>query len=165
MELIPLFLKEMEQEALTTRKFMALIPDDKLDWAPHQKSMKMSNLATHIAELPTWVTMALTTDELDFAKIPYEEKKIQNNADLMAFFEESLANGRTQLIPENESLLNKPWTLRNGEIVYNVDPKHEVIRMAFSQITHHRAQLGVYLRLLNIPIPGSYGPSADETQH
>ncbi|MDR6194841.1 DinB family protein [Siphonobacter sp. SORGH_AS_0500] len=165
MELIPLFLKEMEQEALTTRKFMTLIPDDKLDWAPHQKSMKMRNLATHIAELPTWVTMALTTDELDFAKIPYEEKKIQNNADLMAFFEESLANGRTQLIPENESLLNKPWTLRNGEIVYSVDPKHEVIRMAFSQITHHRAQLGVYLRLLNIPIPGSYGPSADETQH
>ncbi len=162
MELIPLFLKEMEQEALTTRKFLALVPDDKLDWAPHQKSMVMGRLAKHIAELPTWVTMTLTTDELDFATVPYEDKKIQSNAELLAFFEESLADGRTQLIPENETLLNEPWTLRNGEIIYSIRPKHEVIRMAFSQITHHRAQLGVYLRLLNIPIPGSYGPSADE---
>lgn len=162
MELIPMFLKEMEQEAQTTRKMLSRVPDEKLDWAPHERSMPMRTLATHIAELPTWVTMTLTTDELDFASNPYQKQEIHTNADLMAFFEKSLEDGKTQLVSENEGILNEPWTLRDGETIYSVRPRHEVIRMAYCQIVHHRAQLGVYLRLLNIPIPGSYGPSADE---
>ena len=162
MELISLFLKEMEQEAQTTRKMLERIPDDRYDWQPHAKSMTIRRLATHIANLPTWVTMALTTDELDFANNPYQEDIITNTADLMTYFNTCLADGKSQLVPENEALLNNPWTLRNGEQIYSVSPKHEVIRMTFSQIVHHRAQLGVYLRLLDIPIPGSYGPSADE---
>ena len=78
MELIPLFLREMEQEAQTTRKMLERIPDDKYDWQPHPKSMTIRQLATHIAELPTWVTMVLTTDELDFASNPYQPTEIKH---------------------------------------------------------------------------------------
>lgn len=162
MEMIKIYLEELEQEALTTRKMLERVPEDKFGWKPHEKSMSMQNLTTHIAELPTWITMVLTTDELDFAKEPYAAKELSTTADLLALFEESLVNGRTQLVPENEGILEKKWTLRNGEQIYSVSPKYSVIRMALNQIVHHRAQLGVYLRLLNIPIPGSYGPSADE---
>ncbi|MEZ4966377.1 MAG: DinB family protein [Saprospiraceae bacterium] len=162
MTLIQLFLQELEREALTTRKMLSRVPDDKYDWRPHPKSMNIRSLATHIAELPTWITMTLTTDELDFAASPYRPAEINDTAALMAHFETSLADGRTQLVEENEPLLDKPWTLRNGDTVYSVSPKMDVIRMAFSQIIHHRAQLGVYLRLLDVPIPGSYGPSADD---
>ena len=162
MELIPLFLAEMEQESATTRKMLERVPDDKYDWQPHSKSMTVRQLATHIAELPTWVTMALTTDELDFATSPYRPETIDNTADLISLFEKSLIDGKSQLVSDNETILNQPWTLRNGEEVYSTSPKHEVIRMTYCQVVHHRAQLGVYLRLLNIPIPGSYGPSADE---
>ena len=157
-----MFLHEMEQEAQTTRKMLSRIPDDKYDWQPHPKSMTVRQLATHIAELPTWVTMTLTTDELDFATSPYQPHVINTTDDLLTYLETCLADGRSQLVPENEAILSKPWTLRNGETVYFVSPKHEMLRTAFCQIVHHRAQLGVYLRLLNIPIPGSYGPSADE---
>lgn len=162
MEMVKVFLKELEQEAQTTRKFLALVPDDKFDWQPHPRSMKMISLATHIAELPTWITMALTTEGLDFATTPYQPHPVNNNAELMKFFEASLADGRAHLEQATEEDLLPDWTLRNGEEIYSTSSKAEVIRMAMSQIIHHRAQLGVYLRLLDIPIPGSYGPSADE---
>lgn len=162
MDLIPMFLTEMEREAQTTRKMLSRIRDDKYDWQPHEKSMTVRQLATHIAELPTWVPMILTTDELDFAANPYQPIAINNTTELVAYFETCLNDAKAQLVPVHEAVLNQPWTLRNGEEIYDVSPKHEVVRMTFCQIVHHRAQLGVYLRLLNIPIPGSYGPSADE---
>lgn len=153
---------EMEQEAQTTRKMLGRIPDDKYDWQPHPKSMTVQQLATHVAELPTWVTMALTTNGIDFATTPYEPSTISNTADLLAFSEQSLADGKTSLSQATDEQLTPTWTLRTGDVIHNVMTKGEVIRHAYSQIVHHRAQLGVYLRLLNIPIPGSYGPSADE---
>lgn len=163
MTTIKTFLKEqLEQEAQTTRKMLERIPDDKYDWQPHEKSMEMRRLATHIAELPSWLTMALTTDELDFADNPYSPKEINNTAELVKYFEESFADGKAHLEAANEDQLSKNWTLRSGDQVFSVSTKAETIRMALSQIIHHRAQLGVYLRLLNVPIPGSYGPSADE---
>lgn len=162
MELIPLFLTEMEQEAQTTRKMLQRIPDDKYDWKPHEKSMTIRQLATHLANLPTWVTMAFTTDGLDFAVNPYKEDVINNAAELIDYMETCLADGKSKLVPENEAILNDPWTLRNGDQIFFTSPKHEVVRTTFCQIVHHRAQLGVFLRLLDIPIPGSYGPSADE---
>jgi uncharacterized damage-inducible protein DinB len=163
MELIPILLKEFEAEALTTRNMLSRIPDDKYDWQPHPKSMNIRTLATHIAELPTWVSMALTTEELDFATAPYNPATINNTKDLLVLLEKSLAEGRTELVPSNETKLTDNWTLRSGDTIYSVQTKHETIRHAFCQIVHHRAQLGMYLRLLNVPIPGSYGPSADET--
>lgn len=105
--------------------------------------------------------MTFTTDELDFAT-PYEQPRVTNNAELMAYFEQRYSDGLSTLVPENEAFLDKPWTLRSGDKIFSSDPKIDIIRMSFSQQIHHRAQLGVYLRLLDIPIPGSYGPSADE---
>lgn len=162
MSRIKMYLKEMEDAAITTRKMLERIPNDKFDWQPHPKSMTIKRLATHIAELPSWITMALTTDELDFAANPYQPEDVNNTDELLAYFERSLQDGRSHLTEKYEDVLDKDWTLRNGDQVYSVEPKADVIRMSFNQIVHHRAQLGVCLRLLDIPIPGSYGPSADE---
>lgn len=162
MTFLEFFLEQLDHEAITTRKMLSRVPADKFDWKPHEKSMVMKNLVIHIAELPTWIPMVLDTDELDFAKSDYKPTQIHNTEDLVKCFEDCLEKGRTALKNGNESELDKPWTLRNGEQIYSTEPKRNVIRMTLSQIIHHRAQLGVYLRLLNIPIPGSYGPSADD---
>ena len=162
MSMIQMLLKEMDREAQTTRKMLEIVPNDKFDWKPHEKSMTVRRLATHIAELPSWVTMTLTTDELDFASNPYKPDVINNTTELLACFERSLADGRARLEKATDKDLEPNWTLRNGEEIYSVESKGEVIRMSYCQIVHHRAQLGVFLRLLNVPIPGSYGPSADD---
>ena len=141
---------------------LALVPAEKFDWMPHPKSMPMMNLATHIAELPTWIGMALNTDELDFAANEYKPIIVKTNAGLMELFEKSLKDARTQLNNGKEDTLGKTWTLRSGEHILSTGSKADIIRISLSQIIHHRAQLGVYLRLLDIPIPGSYGPSADD---
>ena len=162
MSLIKFFLKQLDDEAKTTRKMLSIVPDDKYDWQPHPKSMTLRSLATHIAELPAWITMILKTSELDFATSPYTPHIINNTRELMEYFEEKLADGRTHLEAAKEEQLDESWTLRNGKDIYDTSPKSEVVRMTMSQIIHHRAQLGVYLRLLDVPIPGSYGPSADD---
>jgi uncharacterized damage-inducible protein DinB len=162
MEIIPMLLKEMEQEAATTRKMLERVPQDKYDWQPHKKSMTVTRLATHLAELPGWIKMTFETTELDFAKGDYKPMIINDNAELMDYFEKSYTDGKNSLSCATEDDLKLPWTLRNGDTILQAYTKAEVVRVAFCQIVHHRAQLGVYLRLLNIPIPGSYGPSADE---
>jgi uncharacterized damage-inducible protein DinB len=162
MEILPLLKQEMEQEAKTTRKMLERIPPDKLGWKPHEKSMTMQNLAVHIAELPTWVSMAFNTSELDFATMNYKPTEVHNTNDIVQLFEKSLTSGLQALSNAKEEDLLPNWTMRTGDKVHAVMTKYEVVRHAFAQTTHHRAQLGVYLRLLDIPIPGSYGPSADE---
>ena len=164
MEIIKMLLKEFDEEAQTTRKMLSSIPNDKYEWQPHVKSMTVRRLATHIADIPSWVEIAICDDELDFAAGTHQEPVINSTDQLLNFFEQSLVKGRTALMNTTEDVLQEPWTLRNGDQVYSVRPKVEVIRMSYSQIVHHRAQLGVFLRLLNVPIPGSYGPSADETE-
>ncbi|GAA4324253.1 hypothetical protein GCM10023149_25720 [Mucilaginibacter gynuensis] len=162
MKIIPILLKEMSEEAVTTRKMLAQIPADKYDWKPHPKSMSIRALASHIVDLPNWVGLALNTAELDFAAGDFKEEQIDNNALLLEKLEQSLAGAKNSLENATEDDLLPDWTLRNGEQIYLVCTKLEMIRTAFCQIVHHRAQLGVFLRLLDIPIPGSYGPSADE---
>ncbi|WP_207425582.1 DinB family protein [Pedobacter sp. SYSU D00535] len=159
---IQLLLKELEQEALTTRKMLGRLPEDKYNWQPHPKSMKLIQLATHVAELPSWVGMVLNTTELDFATSPYTPVPIANNQELLSYFEKSLSEGIEELKKASEAPLDDEWILREGDVVYSKTSKYDMIRMTLSQIIHHRAQLGVYLRLLNVPIPGSYGPSADD---
>lgn len=156
------FLKELEREAVTTRKMLERVPDDKFDWKPHEKSMSLRQLATHIAEIPGWIPMVLNTTELDFGNNGYKPAILKNNAELINFFEKSFSEGKASLTKANDNQLEETWTMRNGETIYDTSPKDEVLRGVFCQVVHHRAQLGVYLRLLNIPIPGSYGPSADE---
>ncbi len=164
MSTITPLLKELEQEAQTTRKMLERVPTAYFNWQPHKKSMTVQRLATHIAELPGWITMAVTTDGLDFASNPYETEEVNNTAELMDYFEKTLEDGRNHLTATSEAVLSEPWTLRNGDQIYQVATKAEIIRIAYCQIVHHRAQLGVFLRMLDIPIPGSYGPSADELE-
>lgn len=159
---IETLVRELEAESIGTKKMLALVPADKPDWKPHEKSMKLKDLATHIADLPSWITMALTTDELDFSKSPYNPKDCNGGEELVAYYEQNEAEAKATLLNNTDAILEKMWTLRNGDIVYMTESKLEVIRHSFGQMIHHRAQLGVYLRLLDIPIPGVYGPSADE---
>ena len=162
MEIIPLLLKELDFEVNVARKMLALVPEDKPDWKPHQKSTAMKPLAIHIAELPSWITLGLTTTELDFETAPYSPSPANNTAEILDLLERSYESGKSSLQSATEKDLLGPWTLRNGQHIIAEMTKYEIIRHSLNQITHHRAQLGVYLRILNIPIPGSYGPSADE---
>jgi uncharacterized damage-inducible protein DinB len=161
MEIIPMLLKELEQEAQTTRKFLNIIPNDKFSWKPHEKSMSIQQLATHIAEQPSWVPLAYNTEEINFAASDYKPTLLNNTTELLALLEKNLIDAKATLAKFNDELLLKNWTMRNGDQIYFTMTKAELIRTTYCQIVHHRAQLGVYLRLLNIPLPGSYGPSAD----
>lgn len=156
------FLKEMNNEAITTRKMLAIVPNDKFDWKPHPKSMNIRQLAGHIAELPAWIGMVLNTTELNFAENEYQAPDINFSETLMALFETNHKDAQAQLSNAKEETLEETWVLRNGDDIYSKTPKADFIRITLSQMIHHRAQLGVYLRLLDIPIPGSYGPSADD---
>jgi len=162
MKMKEMFLQELDHESVNTRKMLECIPDDKFDWQPHPKSMTMKRLANHIAELPGWVQMILTTEELDFDKTPYEPNDFINSKGLLDYFEKCLQNGRNQLKNADDSDLHKMWALRAGDQIFTKAEKWEMIRHTFCQIVHHRAQLGVYLRLLDIPVPSTYGGSADD---
>lgn len=162
MKLLPLLLNELKEEGATTRKFLELVPDDKHDWKPHEKSMKMIALATHIAELPTWVPLAINTAELDFAKSGYNPVTLKNKEELLAYFDKNLAEGIAALeTADEEKLISENWKLRSGDVIHVDTTKYGMIRVAFSQTIHHRAQLGVFFRLLGIALPNSYGPTAD----
>jgi uncharacterized damage-inducible protein DinB len=160
--IVAFFENQVKAEAETSRKFLKIIPEDKYDWKPHPKSMSIRQLATHIAELPGWIPLGINTDVLDFATGSYAPTPIKNNGNLLEVFEENQKQAMESLSKTSDEFLQNDWTMRNGEQVYFTISKEEVIRMAMSQTIHHRAQLGVFLRLLDVPIPGSYGPSADE---
>ena len=162
MNIIELLLKELDQEAAITRKMLNCVSDDDYDWQPHPKSMTVRRLATHLADLGNWFAMVLTTSELDFATTDWKEEIINDTPALLEYFERSLTNGRNYLEKATEADLQEMWTLRSGEHILSHSTKYEMIRITFGQMIHHRAQLGIFLRLLNIPIPSTYGPSADE---
>jgi uncharacterized damage-inducible protein DinB len=163
MHIIPFLLKDLEQEANTTRKFFKLLKPEDFQWKPHEKSMSIKQLASHIAELPGWIDMAINTDGIDFEKMPYQPPKADNPDDLLNILEDSLKKATKALLSvRNEDDLLHTWTIRNGEKVIAAMTKYESVMVSYKQTTHHRAQLGVYLRLLNIPVPQSYGPTADQ---
>ncbi len=157
-----LFKRELEREAVTTKKMLSIIPEDKYDWQPHPKSMKLLALATHIAEIPTWFELILTSNGIDFEANEYKPTQINNNEELITLFEESLKTALSSLDKYVDADLWQLWPISSGAMVFTNNPRLDEMRNTASQVVHHRAQLGVYLRLLNVPIPGSYGPSADE---
>ncbi|MCA0397606.1 MAG: DinB family protein [Bacteroidetes bacterium] len=159
------FLDEVIQEGETTRKFLAIIADDRFDWKPHAKSMDIKTLANHLVDIAAWPAVMLETSELNFQDMAGYNYPDENSATgLVSFFDKNLEKSIKALTAASAEDLEKTWTMRSGDDVYMKDPKRVVIRHALNQNTHHRAQLGVYLRLLNIAIPGSYGPSADEME-
>ncbi|MGE8534746.1 MAG: DinB family protein [Chryseobacterium sp.] len=153
---------ELEGEFQTTKKFIELFPEGKNDFAPHEKSMKMMPLATHLVEVFEWPNTILKTSELDFGKGDYKPTILSTKDDLMKKLEEDYQAGKAALENSTEDDLTPSWTIKNDGHELASWSKYGAIRHALNQITHHRAQLGVYYRLNNIPLPGSYGPSADQ---
>jgi uncharacterized damage-inducible protein DinB len=154
---------EIQMEAANTRKILNAVPLDKSDWKPHPKSMALGRLASHVAEIPGWVVNTMTADVLDFANFDYKPAKPTTNEELVAVLDKHVGEAIAALENSKDEDFGKMWTMRNGEKVYFTLPKAAVVRsFALSHQYHHRAQLGVYLRLLDIPVPGMYGPTADE---
>lgn len=154
---------ELQMEAASTRKILERVPIDQHDWVPHHKSMKLGRLASHVAELPGWITMIMNTSELDFAKYNSKHAKLGSNDELLAILDQHVNKALATLDDSTDADFDKMWTMKNGEHVYFTLPKKIVLRtLAYNHLYHHRGQLSVYLRLLDIPIPGMYGPSADE---
>jgi uncharacterized damage-inducible protein DinB len=165
MSLNQTLLDELEREANTTKKLLEKVSTEHLDWKPHEKSYKMGALAGHISEIPSWLDLMLNADELDFATMNYTPPSIKENTDIMKLFEENLAKGKAVLEKATDEKFEGSWRMRHGEQIFFELPRQQVIRTwVFSHIVHHRAQLGVYLRLLNIHVPSTYGPTADEQQ-
>jgi len=154
---------ELKHEAASTKKMLERVPTDKNDWKPHEKSMKLGRLASHVAELPGWIAMTMTTDELDLSKMDYKPAIAATTEELTGILDTNVNKAVAALENATMEDFHKMWTLRNGDNVFFTMPKIGVIRsMAYSHHYHHRGQLSVYLRLLDIPVPGMYGPSADE---
>ena len=155
-------LAELKEEATATRKLLALVPFEKADFKPHDKSMTLKRLSVHVAEISGWWKECLIHDELDFSKGDFTPKEYASTADILALHDDLVVKAEKILTETPESEFQKPWTMRNGEQIYFTMPKEKVVRTwCMNHLYHHRGQLTVYLRLLNVPLPGTYGPSAD----
>lgn len=158
-----LLIAELQREAMSTRKILAVVPTDKLEWRPHEKSMTLGRLASHVAEIPHWVNRPLESEEFDIATLTAKPVVCQNTDELLELFETKLAAAIAALEKASDADLAGEWIFRRGENIMSKTSRYEAIRfMMGNHQVHHRAQLGVYLRLLDIPIPGMYGPSADD---
>lgn len=163
MTTIDSLLKEFEREAQTTRKHLERLPDGKLAWQPHEKSFTAAGLASHIAECVGWTAVIFNENEINFDPATYKPYVAKSSADLLKAFDDHVAKGRQALSGASEESLEQPWSLKIRGRVQFEKPRAEVFRdFALSHVIHHRGQFSVYLRLLDIPVPGSYGPSADE---
>ena len=165
MTIAELLVPEFDQEMASTRKVLERVPDDKFAWKPHDKSFSMGNLASHIANMLGWTVDTMTKTEFDLSTVTPEEmnRAAKNHVELLSWFDAGAAKARASLQkPDADYFV--PWTLKNGAQVFFTMPRYNCIRsFVLNHIVHHRAQLGVYLRLNNVAVPGVYGPSADES--
>lgn len=154
---------ELQHEAANTIKILKVVPEEKLDWRPHDKSMTLGRLASHLADMPHWMTVVLTTGELNFATSTYRTTIATSTKQLVQQFEEQYHKALDTLKNASDEVLKGKWTMRNGDRILFELPRIAALRFfAMSHLIHHRGQLSVYLRLLDVPVPGMYGPSADE---
>jgi uncharacterized damage-inducible protein DinB len=155
-------LAEYDREIATTRKFLERVPAADAAWRPHPKSESLGALAVHVASLPWWLEVTLTTTVLDVAVTPPPPPFSTVEA-LLAAFDRNAAAGRAALARTTDADFAVSWSLKAGEQTYFTAPRSAVLRsFVFSHLIHHRAQLGLYLRLRDVPLPACYGPSADE---
>lgn len=154
---------ELTHEAGTTRKIVERLPAEKFDWKPHEKSMTLRTLATHIIEMLSWTESTLTQDGLDFATMDYKPPVFETTASMLEALDKNVAASLAVLSTIDDAEMFKSWTMRNGEKVYFEMPRIAVMRsFVLNHVIHHRGQLAVYIRMLDIPVPEIYGPSADE---
>ena len=157
-------LAEFQHESATTRKCLERLPESDFDWKPHEKSMTLGGLATHIAEMTGWIPSTFETEEVDLASSGYVPPVITTSEDLVKLFDDNLAKAVETLKNASDESMMQTWTLRNGEHTIFSLPRAAVVRTLFiNHVIHHRGQLAVYMRLRDIPVPSIYGPSADES--
>jgi uncharacterized damage-inducible protein DinB len=154
---------ELKHESALTKKILERVPIDKKDWKPHEKSMSIGRLATHIGENTTWISRIVNADEFDFKQNQFTPHTAETQEELIGIFQKNLDAAITDLEKMAPGDFDKIWTVRVGDQVMYQLPKKAAIRgWAFSHMIHHRGQLSVFLRLLDVPVPGMYGPTADE---
>ena len=162
MTISEMMLPEFDQEMAATRKFLERVPEDQYGWKPHEKSMTLGRLAGHVAEMPGWAAITINQDQLDL-KPGMGATTATSAEQILAVFDGSLGAAREALAGASDETLLAPWSLIMGGHTAFTMPRTAVLRnMVMNHMIHHRAQLGVYLRLLDIPVPGVYGPSADD---
>ena len=155
-------LGDLEHELRVSRTLLERVPDDNLDWKPHPKSFSLGALAAHVARLPFWITSTVQSDFFDLANVTHGSVPTSRQ-EILELFEQTAADMRQALDGATDAELMRMWELRMGDRVLQSMPKLAVIRgMGISHFIHHRGQLSVYLRLLDVPLPPMYGPSADE---
>ena len=166
MKISEALLPEFDHEMANTRKTLERVPEDKFSWKPHEKSMTLGRLAVHVAEIPTWAAHTIEMDSLDVAPPgapPYQPPKADTRKDILDLFDKTVTSARAAIAGASDEHLLKPWTLLSGGKTILTMPRVAVLRSFIMNHTiPHRAQLGVYLRLNNVPVPAIYGPSADE---
>lgn len=158
--------QELQQSAVSARKVLERIPEDKFDWTPHPKSMTFLKLGSHLAESLGWAEFTITTDGMDVAPVDgpaYEPYVAKSSAELLETFDKNLASSLAALNGVSDETLMETWTMKKaGEPMFSM-PKLAVLRsFILDHLVHHRAQLGVYLRMNDIAVPAILGPSADE---
>jgi len=152
---------ELTHEAVVIRAYLQIVPFEQKAFQPHPKSETLGRLAIHLAEIMAWWKECLKHDALDF--MGFEPKEISTTEELLAYFDNLLLQAQQALREAQEGDFEKEWSMKHGETIYFTLPRKQVLRIfCMNHLVHHRAQLGVYLRLLNIPIPAVYGPSADD---
>lgn len=155
-------LPEFDQEMAATRRVIERVPDDDPEWKPHPKSFAIAHLAQLLALMPRWIGQTLTTTELDLGS--GDGYSFETTDTLLATFDEQVRRARDAIAAAEDSDFAVPWSLKmNGEVLYTL-PRGAVIRQHISHLSHHRGQMTVYLRLLDVPVPPIYGPTADEKE-
>ncbi|HVN04924.1 MAG TPA: DinB family protein [Bryobacteraceae bacterium] len=160
-------LPEFDREMSSTRKTLERLPDDKFGWKPHEKSMPLGRLGSHLAELCGWIKTTLETESLDFmppGAPPYQPVTAPSRAAVLEMFDQNVADARAAISAASDEQWLVPWSLLAGGKTIFTMPRIAVLRgMVMNHVIHHRGQLTVYLRLNDIPVPALYGPSADES--
>ena len=160
MSIADTLLPEFDQEMATTRRLLERVPDDKSAWKPHPKSFSIGHLAQLLSWMPGWITTTLKSDSLDLSTgTGYSTEKI---ATLLDLFDKNVREARAALAATSDDDFAKPWSLKMGERVLMTMPRGTTTRQHINHLVHHRGQMSVYLRLLDIPVPSIYGPTADE---
>jgi uncharacterized damage-inducible protein DinB len=161
MPISELFLGEFDQEMANTRKTLERVPADKWDWKPHAKSGTLGWMASHIATLPHFTSTTINTSEFEIEGST--RRKVNNASELLPVFDDETKLAREAISRVTDEQLKEIWTLKwKGQVIFSM-PKYSVLRVTcFNHLVHHRGQLTMYLRALDVPVPAIYGPSADE---
>ncbi len=158
-----LIVGDATHELKATRRILERLPEEHMAWKPHEKSMTLGGLATHLINLLNWQIAIFQYPEFDLSTVPLKRDALERRADVLAEFDANTSKLEKLITECDEKMLGEEWTLRRGDHLILRQPRGMALRtFGLNHMVHHRAQLGVYLRLLNIPVPGFYGPSADE---